>query len=198
MLVIFIGPPGAGKGTQANRLTDYLGTPHISTGEMLRQAQAEGSELGMLASKYIDQGQLAPDALVVKIVGKRLDQPDCLRGCLFDGFPRTISQAHSLDDYLAATNREIGLVIELSVPKKILLERLAARSERGERRVDDAPETIPNRLRVYRNQTAPLLEYYRDKNLLATIDAVGSPDEVFERIRQAIDKREKQMSNRPK
>lgn len=188
MLIVFIGPPGSGKGTQAKRLLAHLAIPHLSTGELLREAKQNGTQLGRLAAQYMDRGRLVPDPLVLAMVGDKLQEPAFSRGCLFDGFPRTIQQARSLDESLAQRGTPLDLVLELQADDRELTARMLKRAAK-ENRVDDNPETIAQRMEVYRRQTAPLLDYYRSKGLLASVDAVGTPDEVFERIKQAVDNR---------
>lgn len=188
MLIIFIGPPGAGKGTQSRKLVEYLQVPHFSTGEMLRQAIQSGSDLGRIAAQYMDQGRLVPDPVVVDIVGRRLEGPECERGCLFDGFPRTVNQAVALDHYLAEHDRKLDLVLILSCNEQELIRRMLARAS-VEKRVDDTPETMQRRLEVYRKQTEPLIEYYRDHGVVEFVDGIGSPEEVFARIQQCIAQR---------
>lgn len=185
MLIVFIGPPGAGKGTQSLRLTKYLQIPHLSTGDMLRQAKEEGTQLGQLAARYIDNGRLVPDPVVVSVVGERLHQPDCQNGCLLDGFPRTLGQAESLDAYLEERGTPLDLVLELSASEDELLRRLVRRAELEERE-DDTPEKIARRLSDYRTKTQPLLEYYRRHGLLESVDGMQTPDEVFEDIQKRI------------
>jgi adenylate kinase len=181
MRIVFIGPPGAGKGTQAALLTELLDIPHLSTGNMLRDAVQQGTTVGRLAAEYMHSGRLVPDPFVVQIVGERLQQPDCERGCLFDGFPRTLGQARSLDEYLEAAGTPLDAVIELRVNEDELVNRLLGRG-----REDDSIDTIRQRFRDYMTMTTPLLEYYRSTGLLRTIDGLGSTNEVFNAIRAAI------------
>ena len=188
MLIVFVGPPGAGKGTQSKRLLNYLGIPHLSTGELLRQAKNCDSPLGRLAAQYMDHGRLVPDPLVLTMVGERLDHPQYAKGCLFDGFPRTIQQAKSLDESLEQRGTPLSLVLELKADENELISRMLRRAK-AENRADDDPETIAQRMEVYRKQTQPLMEYYRQQGILETIDAMGSPDEVFEEIRQTVERR---------
>jgi adenylate kinase len=188
MLIVMFGPPGAGKGTQSERLVEYLQIPHLSTGEMLRDARANQSKLGLLAATYIDQGQLAPDALVVQIITERLSMPDCERGCLLDGFPRTISQAQSLDLHLKESTRPLRLVIDLQVDDNELISRLIQRGQTAEvPREDDNLETIRKRLKIYHQQTEPLEEYYSQRGVLRQIDGTGNRDEVFARVKKCVD-----------
>lgn len=195
MLLILIGPPGAGKGTQAKRLVTKFDIPHLSTGDLLRENIVQGTDLGVLASPIISKGGLVPDDLVMDMVGKRMDQDDCRDGCLLDGFPRTIVQAEALENFLKSESRPIRLVIELYVPDDILVERLLERAKTGPTpRADDTRETIPNRLNAYHNLTRPILSYYESRNLLARIDGLGTMDEVFDRILKAIEKAGKASS----
>jgi adenylate kinase len=180
MRIVFLGPPGSGKGTQAQRLKDYLEIAHLSTGEMLRDA--EDTPLGQQAASYMLAGQLVPDEVVVGIVAHRLSEKDCAHGCLFDGFPRTVPQAEALDHMLAQRSMPLDLVLALEVPKERLIERLLSRG-----RSDDDQDTIAERFRQYESLTQPLLDYYRRRRILRQIDADATPDEVFARICAAVD-----------
>jgi adenylate kinase len=187
MRLVFIGPPGSGKGTQSKRLLQYLGVPHLSTGEMLRQAIANGESEGAVAELYMSQGKLVPDEIVLRIVERRLQQEDGRKqGCLFDGFPRTLPQAAALDSLLGQASTPLDLALELQCNQEELIRRMLYRAS-VERRSDDTPETISRRLNVYRQQTAPLIEYYRQQGKLVAIDSMRSPDEVFADIQRAVD-----------
>jgi len=182
MYIVFIGPPGAGKGTQAQKVTEYLGTAHLSTGDFLRSLKDDNTPLGEQARKYLDAGDLLPDSAVSGVVFKHLMMAECSQGCLLDGFPRTIAQAELLDEFLIKQRTPLDLVLKLKVDEQELLQRLNGRG-----RGDDGPNTVKKRLQVYARETRPLLEYYRKRNLLHSIDGHGTPDEVFIRIQQCID-----------
>jgi adenylate kinase len=188
MLIVFIGPPGSGKGTQAKRLLAYLDIPHLSTGELLREAKEKGTSLGALAAQYMDHGRLVPDPLVLAMVAEKLQEPQFSKGCLFDGFPRTLQQARSLDESLQKRGTPLTFALELKADEDELITRMLKRAA-AERRADDNPETIAHRMEVFRQQTAPLLDYYRFRGILTPIDAMGTPDEVFDRIKSAVDRR---------
>ncbi|MDO5726617.1 MAG: adenylate kinase [Bowdeniella nasicola] len=181
-LVIF-GPPGAGKGTQAEKLATDLNIPTISTGDLFRSHMSEGSELGHLAASYISRGALVPDEVTVGMLRERLEAKDVHNGFLLDGFPRTLAQIDSLDDLLGEEG--LSAVIELQVPDEELVDRLVKRgAESG--RSDDTEDVIRNRLAVYHEQTAPVADKYRQRGQLITIDGTGSIDEIATRIREAV------------
>ena len=181
MRIIFIGPPGGGKGTQSSRLIEHFDIPHLSTGDMLRQAVNSSTELGREAQGYMLSGKLVPDPLILKLIEDRLSEPDSKRGALFDGFPRTLGQARELDTLLEKRGTPINVVLELKVETPELVRRLQKR-----KRADDRPEIVQERLESYYRQTAPLLEYYADRGLLRTVDGMGTEAEVFDRIKAAI------------
>ena len=183
MRLILLGPPGAGKGTQARRLVDRYGIVQLSTGDLLREAAAAGTPAGMKAHEIMARGELVPDDMVVAIVADRIGQPDCDRGFILDGFPRTVAQAEALDRLLANKGLTLDAVVNFKVDEGILLQRVEARvkemSARGEAlRADDNPEALHRRLVAYRAQTAPLVEYYSGKGLLRSVDGMGQIDDV--------------------
>jgi adenylate kinase len=181
-LVLF-GPPGAGKGTQSKILTEKRGLPQLSTGDMLRAAIEAGTPLGLACKALMAKGELVPDETVVGIIAERYDQPDCAKGAVFDGFPRTIAQAEALDKMLAERGRKIDLVLELKVDDAVLLSRVEARIKAGGvLRSDDTPETLAHRLGVYYKNTAPLLGYYGNQGKLQTVNGMAPVTEVTSQI----------------
>ena len=206
MNIILLGAPGAGKGTQATRISEKYGLPHISTGDIFRDNIKRGTEIGLLAKSYTDKGQLVPDEVTCKIVEGRLENADCAKGYLLDGFPRNLFQAQELDKF-----SKIDAVINIDIDLSLLMDRLCGRrvcKDCGEsyhvnflngkttcercggelyQRKDDNEGTVGNRLKVYNDQTAPLIDYYKNKGVLLNIDGVGTIDEVFARICAALD-----------
>lgn len=190
MNLVLFGPPGSGKGTQAKLLQEKKGWQQLSTGDMLRAAIAAGTDLGKKCKAVIDAGELVSDEIVVGIISERYDQPDCAKGTIFDGFPRTIAQAVALDAMLAARGKKIDLVIELKVDDTVLIDRVKARIAQsgGAVRADDTPETLQNRLEVYYKNTAPLLTYYREQGKLTTVDGMAPIAAVTEAIAEVLAK----------
>ena len=188
MNIVLFGPPGAGKGTQAKVLMEKRGLPQLSTGDMLRAEIAAGSPLGQKVEGILAKGDLVPDATVIDIIANRYDRPDCAKGAVFDGFPRTIAQAEALDAMLAKRGKKIDIVIQLKVNEAILLSRVEQRIKEGTARADDNPETVKNRLGVYRNQTAPLLDYYGKQGKVISVDGMAPIGDVTKAIAVALDK----------
>jgi adenylate kinase len=180
--IVLLGPPGAGKGTQALKLSEKLGIPQISTGDLFRKNISEGTPLGVEAKGYLDAGDLVPSELTNKLVEDRIEQPDAADGFILDGYPRSVEQARALDEMLKNHNTKLDAVLEFAVSEAELFERLKSRG-----RADDTEEVIHNRMQVYRDETEPLLEYYSHNNL-QTVDAVGALDEVFARALLALGK----------
>lgn len=185
--VVFFGPPGSGKGTQASRLAASLGIPQISTGDLLRVHVAKGTELGAIARPIMESGALVPDELVTRMLKARLAEPDAAGGAIFDGYPRTLPQAGALDTLLSESGRKIGAVLFVDVPDAPIVDRLVKRAAL-EGRADDTPETIRERLRVYREKTAPLAERYGAAGLLVTIDGNRPIDLVAADVKAAVDR----------
>lgn len=186
MNVILLGPPGAGKGTQAQRLVEKYGIVQLSTGDILRGAVASGSVLGKQAKKVMEAGQLMPDDLMIRIISDRIDQPDCANGFILDGFPRTVPQAEALDELLSRKGLKLDHVIELKVDDAALVARIRRRaseeSAAGRARADDNAETLKKRLAVYHEQTAPILPYYRRKGTLKVVDGMADIGGVAHQI----------------
>ena len=179
MRIVLLGPPGAGKGTQAQKLAEKLGVPQISTGDLFRHNITNGTDLGLEAKKYLDAGDLVPATLTNALVDDRLNDQDAANGFILDGFPRSVEQAKALDDMLSKRNLSLDAVLEFRVPEEELVSRL-----KGRGRADDTEDVIRNRFKVYRDETAPLLDYYSDT--VVTVDAVGELDEVFDRALKAL------------
>jgi adenylate kinase len=182
MRLVLLGPPGAGKGTQAQRVVEFLQIPHLSTGDMLREAIAKNTAVGLHAKQFIDQGKLVPDETVLQLVEQRLELPDCAAGFLLDGFPRSLPQARAVDQFLGGRKTPLQAVIELEVNQEEVVQRLMARG-----RGDDKPEVIRQRMVTYKEQTLPLSDYYRQGKLLHSIGAMGTVDEVFARVQQTLE-----------
>jgi adenylate kinase len=191
MRLILLGPPGAGKGTQAERLVEKHGIVQLSTGDMLRAAVRAGTPVGLKAKDIMARGELVPDDIVVGIVSDRIDEADARNGFILDGFPRTVPQAEALDRMLAAKGLNLDAVIELKVDEKALLDRITTRiadmQSRGEKvRADDNPESLKTRLRAYRAQTEPLINHYGKKGLLRSVDGMASIDTVTTAVDRAL------------
>lgn len=185
MRILLLGAPGAGKGTQASVLIERLSILHVSTGDMLRKAVADGTEIGLKAKAVMDAGQLVSDDIVIAIAEERLGQPDAAKGFVLDGFPRTRAQAEALDNMLNKLGTPLERCVAVTVEPEALVQRLLKRAEL-ERRTDDNEETIRERMRVYDAQTAPLLEFYRNSGILSEVDGMGTVEEVSARVETAL------------
>lgn len=183
MRLVLVGPPGAGKGTQAAVISGKLGVPHVSTGDIFRANVGQGTPLGQQAQRYMDAGELVPDEVTNAMVADRLAAPDAADGFLLDGYPRNLGQADVLEQQLADAGTSLDAVVEIVVDTEHVVQRLLAR---GQGRVDDTEEVIRHRLDVYASETAPLVDHYRAQGLLRTVDGVGSVDDVSERILDAL------------
>ena len=188
MKLILLGPPGAGKGTQARRLEGNFGFVQLSTGDMLRAAVAEETEVGLLAKDVMARGDLVPDEVVVGIISDRIESPDCARGFILDGFPRNVAQAEALDRVLDGKGIALDAAVELEVDDEILADRIAHRAAEteGGPRADDNIEALRQRLAVYHEQTAPLIAYYRERGVLKSVDGMAAVESVAGQIKEAL------------
>ncbi len=185
MRLVLLGAPGSGKGTQAGRLKTHLQVPHISTGDLLRAEVAAGSKLGLLAKEVMARGDLVSDDILLGMLEDRFSRPDTRNGFILDGYPRNLAQAAALDDLLVRIGQPMDVALQLEVDNELLIERLAGRAK-DESRADDNPESVRKRLCVYDEQTAPVIDFYRQHGQLIAVDGVGTLDAVFDRILEAI------------
>ena len=189
MRIVLVGPPGAGKGTQAGRIVERFGGVHVATGDILRSNAERGTELGRAAQEYMDRGDLVPDDVIVDMVLERLGAPDCAGGFVFDGFPRTVPQAEALEERLDKLGRPLDAVVGFEIDEDELRGRLAGRAEEQDRAEDDDEEAIRRRLELFASETGPLLDFYDGRGLLVRVDAAGGLDEVTDRIAAGLDGR---------
>lgn len=187
MRIVFLGPPGSGKGTQARLLAGRLGVPAISTGEMLREAVLQGTPLGGKVKEIMESGELVPDDLMIELIRERLSAPDAAAGFVLDGFPRTVDQALALEKMLSGNEKKLRAVVNLAVPDDVVTSRLAGRSG-TEHRADDRVDTVVERLRVYKEKTEPLIDFYRRRDLLSEVDGIGTVPEITDRLASVFSK----------
>ena len=185
MRLVLLGAPGSGKGTQATRLREHLQVPHISTGELLRAAVKAGTPLGLQAKAVMEAGQLVSDEIVLGMLEERLTAGDTGNGFILDGYPRNLAQANALDALLARLRQPVDIAVQLDVDTELLITRLAGRAQ-AEGRADDTPDAVRNRLNVYNQATAPVVDFYRNAGRLACVDGVGSMDAVLQRIIEVL------------
>ena len=185
MRLVLLGAPGSGKGTQASRLREHLQVPHVSTGDLLRAAVKAGTPLGLQAKAVMESGALVSDEIVLGMLEERLTAGDTGNGFILDGYPRNLAQANALDGLLARLRQPVDIAVQLDVEAELLVERIAGRAQ-VEGRADDTPEAVRNRLKVYNEATAPVVDYYRNAGRLACVNGVGSVDEVFQRILETL------------
>ncbi len=185
MRLVLLGAPGSGKGTQAARLKEHLQVPHISTGDLLRAEVAAGSKLGLEAKEIMARGELVSDAILLGMLEDRFSRDDTKGGFILDGYPRNLAQADALNALLERIGQPMDAAVQLNVPTELLVERIAGRAA-AEGRADDSPESVRTRLKVYNDQTAPVVDFFRQRGKLSVVDGVGSLDEVFTRIVEAL------------